>query len=784
MNEYMHRDHLRDLWMEIDKLHLSYLQTEESPYKIEQRNKLESYIKEYLCLAPHDRKFCFRETAEVLHQSATSKDNFNAYKAALAWDALGLYAANLISQPWRKEYRVLKMYCGFYKHEIEANLIGAEVMLEAMGYKHVGNTTMILDGPIDPDRVTNVSRDSLMAAVECQLLKMIREEVARRFPCHWLDVLEFRENHICTPENAVKGLVYQFHLREYQEQQQHQMAMYHHHHHHHQIPSSDTYGTSRYHHPGQGCFYGQISPSMGPVPPMNYYNYSPYAVGPSHSYTLPAQARYGTVLSPQQPVMSCPIPAPSHPSYYAPPMHMLKSQDVYPPNGHSTVDQYQTSIPVVPQPPISTQAVQMPLQNGYALQSPMNQVQVSGQNYGCMVPTGQLIELDAVPASCSNNDLQQMHSTTDSSSSVLVPRTVRHLQNHQTKKVSHDKPQDVFPKLPENPPSLYLSDSSKTEQTSHRSKDEVTGTFESWDYVFRNLESQGYNKDLGERPDILSPVDGNNVSFKQPVNDRGYRSKETEALDLEDTLMEMRLEEMQRKVKGDISEHRTLKINEALQKIKLDSNSELTHNKHLHNNTVGSSGSVYDNMSSPPKEVTSIARPRVLGDNNKNSIAGSLEKTKTLPKEFKKHDSKSLSNNTSHYSSATLDPRQLTDRNDIGLSFPNTDKTDAPIHEKPPRKNSIQKSRKFDVENIKSGEERHSFSGDKSTKWECVTCTYHNDASRDICEMCGKSKVRGSESRPLASGGRECPQCTLVNERDVGTCIACECSLKDSPTYI
>jgi spermatogenesis-associated protein 2 len=61
------------------------------------------------------------------------------------------------------------LFCGFYKHEIEGNLAGAELMLQAMGYKHAGKTLMVLDGPIDPDRVSSVSRDSLMAFVECQV---------------------------------------------------------------------------------------------------------------------------------------------------------------------------------------------------------------------------------------------------------------------------------------------------------------------------------------------------------------------------------------------------------------------------------------------------------------------------------------------------------------------------------------------------------------------------------------------------------------------------------------
>lgn len=64
---------------------------------------------------------------------------------------------------------MLQTYCGYYKHNLESSLVGAELMLEAMGYKHSGCNTLILDGPVDPDRVTMVSRDSLVALVECQV---------------------------------------------------------------------------------------------------------------------------------------------------------------------------------------------------------------------------------------------------------------------------------------------------------------------------------------------------------------------------------------------------------------------------------------------------------------------------------------------------------------------------------------------------------------------------------------------------------------------------------------
>ena len=57
----------------------------------------------------HGRKFIFPETAEILRCSVETKDNFSAYRASTAWNAIARYAANLVSQPWRKEFSVIKV---------------------------------------------------------------------------------------------------------------------------------------------------------------------------------------------------------------------------------------------------------------------------------------------------------------------------------------------------------------------------------------------------------------------------------------------------------------------------------------------------------------------------------------------------------------------------------------------------------------------------------------------------------------------------------------------------
>ena len=42
-------------------------------------------------------------------------------------------------------------------------------MFELMGYSHDGIGVLGLSGPIDPDKVSNVSRDAIVAFVECKV---------------------------------------------------------------------------------------------------------------------------------------------------------------------------------------------------------------------------------------------------------------------------------------------------------------------------------------------------------------------------------------------------------------------------------------------------------------------------------------------------------------------------------------------------------------------------------------------------------------------------------------
>ncbi|XP_014274409.1 uncharacterized protein tamo [Halyomorpha halys] len=208
-------DFLDLMMVNIDKLHYNYLSAHESLRKLDEKNHLEGHIKDYLMVAPHEKKFCYRETSHILHKSAEAKENFSGYGASAAWTAIAAYAHNLLAQSWRKEFREIKVYSGYFKHNIESGLTGAELMLTLMGYRPTGDEgTYILEGPVDPDRVVSVSRDSLVALVECQILCSLKTDLIKSgFDCSWLEILEYRELQPCTLEQALHGLMFQYSQR-------------------------------------------------------------------------------------------------------------------------------------------------------------------------------------------------------------------------------------------------------------------------------------------------------------------------------------------------------------------------------------------------------------------------------------------------------------------------------------------------------------------------------------------------------------------------------------------
>ncbi|XP_031618892.1 protein tamozhennic isoform X1 [Contarinia nasturtii] len=216
---------MEEIWDDLLRLHWDYLDTEENMEKLKMRRKLEDELKEFLSIVQHDRKFFLTETAHVFKQSVLQLGQFSAYKALIGFEAISQYANNLFRKPWRKEYRCIKLYSGYYHHEVKANLIDAEKMFEAMGYNLLPNHTLILEGPICPDQVTNVSRDAMTAYVECQIMKQIFQGlIAMQVQTTWQEIFEFRETHTGTASQAIKAMAYTIEKRRHRKDRQYESA--------------------------------------------------------------------------------------------------------------------------------------------------------------------------------------------------------------------------------------------------------------------------------------------------------------------------------------------------------------------------------------------------------------------------------------------------------------------------------------------------------------------------------------------------------------------------------
>lgn len=236
-----------------------------------------------------------------------------------------------------------------------------------------------------------------------QIIKSIWEELSSRFNITWLEVLEFREKHICTPDHAVRALTYRWHERTYTTTHQPMI----------QTQSANT------------------------IPPQAVYT-NPVGVAP---HLIDTYGRYPPVI-----IQNTQPPPPQLPMYGSNAYYGYGTYSAVPTN-YQRYPNYQYPPPQVPQKiyPNST--------NGYCC-PPQNGTYVSVQQ-ARTVPTGQLIELDSAA-------------------------TYQDILKH--------RPFESIPTLP-SPKAV---------------REEGTGTYESWDYVFRNLESQGYNKDMGQRGDIIN----------------------------------------------------------------------------------------------------------------------------------------------------------------------------------------------------------------------------------------------------------------------------------------
>ncbi|XP_023954442.2 uncharacterized protein LOC112058016 [Bicyclus anynana] len=737
MGDAVLRERLPALWRRIEDAHYSYLEIDDSPEKLQLKKKLEGYILEYLTLVPHECKFGLAETGKVFQRTINELSDYSAYRAGIGWAAIARYAGNLLVQPWRKEYRVIRLYSGFYKHEVEANMVGAEVMLQAMGYRSIGSGRLSLEGPACPDMVAAISRDALIAHCECQIMAQIWEAVwGNGVRVTWADVARDRAAHVHSVAAAAAR------LSGYTEDAE----IY------SNVPATTTETQRRLietQFPVNSPCSCTDQPIDEPVQPV----INPYMmnmVPPHNMYPMQHMNQDIPVTVPQCNPVPMMTPYGPVPYYYPVQAPYMIPTPVYAPIKHAT------NIPVNGYPP-------MPQYNRYP-----------------SVPTGQLIELDA-PSVYENGKFERH------------PEERSHRRSKETLK----RPKSGFSDV--SLPSLPRSD---TQPTLSKAKEDGMGTYESWDYVFRNLSSKDHDGD--SRSGFSQSLDRDSRTLDRLEKEERRSKYQPTTLDLEDGLQALNLDRTY-----DEDMYRTAKVNENLMRLKLEQETK----------RARQIAKKQADEKRPKKTIESIGNPKADG---LVTLKVAPDKVKLLTKkEIKDRKDVIKQQNTNGSLSNSVEVKKV--KKPTRLVAAEVEKKSKPVENGVHKTNSISHTSKstgvasgqqsnYDLKaqlvvsldepdyirtlpKVNGEREREQTSSRASTerpltetdtkkdKWQCGTCTYLNKNSLVACEMCGKSK-RGPEIEPLTSGGRECPACTLVNKRDARACDACGTSLEHCPTYI
>lgn len=758
-----------ELMEEMNTLHLGYIETEDSPHKLEQREKLERVIMEYLAITPHSHKFMFHQISDVLERSINSINDFSAYNAACAFDALAQYAANLIAQPWRKEFRELKLYSGFWVHQVARHLAGAETVLALMGYVPRSSTStgssegadpacLVLEGVLDPDLISRLSLDCLIAYCECQVLKKISEGV-REFGLTWRQILQFRQLHVGGVDVTVRHLLFTLRQR-LQPQIQNETS-------HRQTPSST--GPPLPIRQGSTGTTSSTPASLAATqqPPSSVHTTQDKSTG-DQRISL-EQARSGQVGMGASSNSTVGDQRGGyhhhhhhfhhlhhHPTNQAP-QHSASTAV----SSHNSLSASQSPGPQ-PAPPLSCSR---------SADTPDTAKSISSLGLGApagQVPTAKLIDLDSTHEDLPSPRASQLlpkvlpHKRS-SKSTVAGSRILPPLENSEPCPPAPPPPEVFQPGTIDEHLEATLSivkDPNRNSASLTTPNDQGASSWENWDFVFRGLEKRGYNKDIGDRGDILHQMTRQNL-YSETAQGKNNNLNN----------------------KKDITKNKPLSINQALQAMALNETRERVErpsssSKSSHSLSHSGGPDVFPNLTKRNSLYDNISAgfetaPQDSDDCEERKLV--LKKTNNIMRTENKLDLSNKNNMSTSSSprSMSMSSKGSHSRQELPSETSRSTTTALTLQQA-----SITTSTPQSREALPSKE---SF---VLSPWACSACTFLNDRDRNVCDMCGKSRMPGPEVKPLISGGRQCPQCTFINERDAQDCSVCGEHLEGSSTYI
>lgn len=249
------------------------------------------------------------------------------------------------------------------------------------------------------------------------------------------------------------------------------------------------------------------------------------------------------------------------------------------------------------------------------------------------------------------------------------------------------------------------------------------GSYESWSYVFQNLEKRGYNKDLGERCDLLNDDDAEEFTecsasrggtIKRSSNDK-LKAMKAKAADKVDGIRissaksnQLAAAKHDRDNERNEQAARTLQKSTAVQKqTKSNSNNQAdnshkassTSNPTNNGNTSTSNGGSSGRRNSINRKNSTTTKENGVSTTTTNAGGGGIL----------------VNNSSNHQSSSASGKKKTTSFDTAAVTIINT---------------------QDDRDKSRSAND----SGTSVREWNCEFCTFLNPDTKRICEICSKSR--------------------------------------------
>ena len=251
------------------------------------------------------------------------------------------------------------------------------------------------------------------------------------------------------------------------------------------------------------------------------------------------------------------------------------------------------------------------------------------------------------------------------------------------------------------------------------------GSFESWDYVFQNLERSGYSKDLGDREDLLvQSLDLDSLN----INNDTSPSQASSA--------EKRRSNYAGNENKNAAQHQQPKQQQQLVQLTTQADSKQNTQTFKSTKPTSKNNTKMDMIITSSSVTSNSQKQRTLADNNEKKIKSALKQTNATSKSNPNPNKAQQKNNDNKSSAKTLN----NNNNETFAIFENG----TTARKKSSTSSSLKKSSQVGAPVTSNAAPSPPLSTQiivtGANEWSCTYCTFINPNTTRICEMCCRTK--------------------------------------------